>query len=86
MAGRWSEQSDDLQQWRQALVDAMLEISRDTVIFSHFVAINAAVGAASGDDRVLLFRPDNGSITRIEVQDNALRVLERGHEAETKVN
>ena len=29
------------------------------VVFSHFIAINAAVGYATGDDRVVSFRPDN---------------------------
>lgn len=86
MQGRWSEQSTDLQSWREALVNCLLEIRADTAIFSHFVAINAAVGAAEGDDRVLLFRPDNGSITRIEVADGRLTLLERGAEANTHVN
>jgi broad specificity phosphatase PhoE len=86
MQGRWSEQSADLQRWRQDLIDCLLEIRADTAIFSHFVAINAAVGAAEGEDRVVLFRPNNGSITSIEIDDGRLAVLSRGDEAETRIN
>ena len=86
MQGHWGEQSAALQQWREALVNCLLEIQTDTAIFSHFVAINAAVGAAEGDDRVILFRPDNGSITRIETAGGRLTLLERGAEADTHVN
>lgn len=86
MQGRWSEQDQALIAWHQRLVDCLREIDTDTAIFSHFVAINAAVGAAEGDDRATIFRPDNGSITRLEVDNGTLRLLERGAEAVTKVN
>lgn len=86
MQGRWREQSDDLKTWRQALIECLTDIHTDTVIFSHFVAINVAVGATEGDDRALLFRPDNGSITRIKVENGRLELIERGNEATTHVN
>lgn len=86
MSGRWSEQAPELAAWREALIDCLREIQVDTAIFSHFIAINAAVGAAEGDDRVTVFKPDNGSITRIEINDGELSLLERGDEAETRVN
>lgn len=86
MQGKWSDQSEALQSWKQDLIEFLIGIESDTAIFSHFVAINAAVGAAEGDDRVLIFRPDNGSITTLETDDKALRLVERGREGETKVN
>ena len=43
--------------WRDALVAYILGIGRDTLVVSHFVAINAVVGAAVGDDAMLVFRP-----------------------------
>lgn len=86
MQGYWPDQSADLQAWRRSLISCLLDIETDTVIFSHFVAINAAVGAAENDDRVVLFRPDNGSITRIEVVAGKLTLLEPGAEAQTHVN
>jgi broad specificity phosphatase PhoE len=82
----WRGASRELAQWREEAIAALAAIKEDTVIFSHFIAINVAAGAAEGDDRVILFRPDNCSVTIIDVDNGALRLVERGHEAETKVN
>ena len=95
MAGSWAEALTpdntghgkvDLAAWRQAVVDALLERREDTVIFSHFIAINVATGAALGDDRLISFRPDNCSVTIFETSGTALKLVEQGREAETKVN
>jgi broad specificity phosphatase PhoE len=55
------------------------------VVFSHFVAINVAVGEATGDDRVTVFSPDHCSVTVLDVVDGTLRLVERGAEAATRV-
>jgi len=86
MQGRWSEQSADLQTWQTDLVQCLLDVKEDTVFFSHYVAINAAVAAATEDDNVLVFRPDNGSICCFDNSDGVLRLVSRGDEAVTKVN
>ncbi len=86
MGDLWSNQSPDLQAWRQGIMDALYALEKDTVIFSHFIAINAVVGMASGDERVVGFLPDNGSITTIQTSANGILVLKRGIEAGTVVN
>lgn len=91
MTGTWSETlsdaaNPDLVGWKQSVADALLGLKEDTVIFSHFIAINAAVGHALEDDRVICFKPDNCSITLFETAGNSLKVVEQGGEAETKVN
>jgi broad specificity phosphatase PhoE len=85
MQGRWSEQPAELRAWREQLIGCLLSLPEDTVLFSHFVAINVAVGAAQHDDRVVVFRPDNGSVTRLATADGQLRVVELGREASTRV-
>ncbi|HZD26542.1 MAG TPA: histidine phosphatase family protein, partial [Alphaproteobacteria bacterium] len=67
------------------LIGRLLAVPEDTVVVSHFVAINVAVGHALGDDRVVQFRPDNGSITVLESDGARLSVVELGAEAETTV-
>jgi len=52
---------------------------------SHFIAINAAVGVANGDDRVVSFRPDNCSCTVLESDGDCLTLIELGRERETLV-
>ena len=47
--------------------------------------INVAVGIAEGDDRVLGFAPDHCSITVLDVEDGALRLVRRGAQRATQV-
>ncbi len=76
----------DLLAWRRAVVDALTERTEDTVIFSHFIAINVSAGWATGDNRLVAFRPDNCSVTVFETSGTALKLIEQGREADTKVN
>ncbi len=86
MAGNWSALDDSVQQWRQALADFLLSCDSDCIIFSHYVAINAAVGAAMDDDRMRIFGPDNCSVTTFDNAGSMLRVVELGKVAETHIN
>ena len=70
----------------EEVIAALASRTEDTVVFSHYIAINVAAGAALGDDRVVVFRPDNCSVTIMDTENGKLRLVERGHEAETKVN
>ncbi|MCY4214430.1 MAG: histidine phosphatase family protein [Gammaproteobacteria bacterium] len=86
MAGGWSGLDDRLQSWRRDLVDCVARLDRDCVVFCHFIAINVAAGAAQGDDRLVIFQPDNASVTVLSNDGGKLRLLEFGREAATKVN
>jgi len=82
----WGNQSPLVQSWRANVVRALTDLPQDTVIFTHFLAINAAVGAATGNDRVTVFRPDNCSVTVLRSVADELQLLELGAEGETRVN
>ena len=87
MAGSWRSVTPELAQWREACIASVARLSNDTVIFSHYVAINVLAGAATGDDRVVNFSPDNCSVTTFETDGVKLRLIEKGGEAPlTKVN
>lgn len=90
MAGTWSEAAPqggiDFRARHQGVVEALTGLAEDTVVFSHFVAINAAAGTALSDDRVILFRPDNCSVTIFETRGASLSLVEKGREGDTKVN
>lgn len=92
MRGTWRELSDaapsgavDYLAWRDALLESLLALGEDTVIYTHFIAINAAVGAAHGSDSVVCFRPDYASVTVVETVRNSFRLVELGREAPTSV-
>jgi len=86
MADIWPNLDQDLHQWRREVIDALSSIETDTVVFTHFIAINAAVGHAIGDERVVSFSPNNASITILETDGSKLCLVERGVEADTRVN
>ena len=87
MAGSWRNATPALAQWRENLIASLLRVREDTVIFSHYIAINVALGAATNDDRVVIFSPDNCSITVFENEGGALCLIDKGREAPlTKVN
>ena len=85
MAAGWAELPPDLRAWRAAVVDTLVAIRETSVVVSHYVAINVAVGHATGDDRVLCFAPDHCSVTVIDATNGALSLVERGAEAATGV-
>ncbi len=85
MRGRWSELAPQYQEWRNQVVAALLALKTTTVVTSHFIAINVAVGVATDDDRVVCFEPDNCSCTRLEVENGQLRLVALGRQRETQI-
>lgn len=87
MSGSWRDATPLLAKWREDVIAALTGLGEDTVIFSHYVALNVALGSATGDDRVTAFSPENCSITIFETTSGKLTLVERGKEAPlTKVN
>lgn len=82
---RWRELDKPLQLWRKQVLEALLAIRAGTVVVTHFVAINVAVGHALGDDRVTCFRPDNCSCTVLDLQGTMLRIVELGAEGADRI-
>ena len=77
--------SPDYLAWRQTLLDSLARLSNDSVVFTHFIAINVAVAAAHSREDVVCFRPDHASITCVEAWKGTLRLVELGREADTPV-
>jgi broad specificity phosphatase PhoE len=72
--------SPDFDAWRAGLLDAVRAMPADAVVFSHFVAINAIVGAAQASELMVCFRPDHASVTTIEVAGDRISVRELGRQ------
>lgn len=85
MSGTWADLGPRWTSWRDEVVGALLAIPGDAVVVTHFVAINVAVGQATGDASVLCFRPGNASRTILDSADGSLRLVELGDEMRTVV-
>jgi broad specificity phosphatase PhoE len=85
MRGTWAALGVRYVAYRDGVVAAISACPVDTVVVSHFVAINAVIGSAIGDDRLVISSLDNCSVTVVDVIDGALRLVEGGHEADTLI-
>ncbi len=83
MDGTWSDLGGEFVAFRDRLVERIAAIEHDTVVFSHFIAINAIIGACNGDDRLVIRTLDNTSITTVDITDGILTLVEGGAEADT---
>ena len=75
LAAKWSAMESELKEWRDNVLSALSEVTEDTVMVTHYVVVNAVVGAATGDDRVICFHPDNTDTTVIDKVGDRLNVV-----------
>ncbi len=85
MTGTWAALGVRYTSFRDAAVARLAACTSDTVVFSHFVAINAVIGAALGDDRLVIHSLDNASVTVLDVRDGQFTLVEAGREADTLI-
>jgi broad specificity phosphatase PhoE len=85
MGGTWAALGPHYVRFRDDAIAFLRSLAGDTVVVSHFVAINAAVGAATGDDRVVILSLDNCSVTMIDASPLGLTLVEGGHQADTLI-
>lgn len=84
--GRWDKIQGDLDYvaWTQSVAAALREYP-GAAVFSHFVALNAAVSVATGQAEVMAFRPDHCSRTVFDIDGDRLILVEKGGEAQSQV-
>jgi len=82
----WSEQHAMVRKWHRSIFQRLMEIRHPSVVFTHFMVLNAIVGALSDADKVVCFLPDNASITKLQLNEGSLKVLELGHQLKTIVH
>ena len=74
MKQRWQDQNDDVLAWRATAIRFVKSLSSPSVLFTHFLLINAIVGEIMKVDRTLYFWPENCSITHIRSNGISLGV------------
>ncbi|HUQ39088.1 MAG TPA: histidine phosphatase family protein [Acidimicrobiales bacterium] len=85
MGGSWEDLDSITRGWRDRVVAALVAIPDETVVFTHFIAMNVAVGNATGRDEVVCFSPRNCAITVVDNAGGQLQVVELGLEGESVV-
>jgi broad specificity phosphatase PhoE len=85
LAGTWAALGPPYRAWRDDLLGALAGLAEETVVVTHFVAINVVLGAALADDRLVVRSVANTSVTVVEVDGAGIRVLDEPDEAATLV-
>jgi broad specificity phosphatase PhoE len=85
LARRWEEVDPFVVEWRDRVLAALAALEADTVVVTHFVAINVAVGRATEDPRVACCQPDYCSRTAIAIEAGRWSLLELGAQAPSAV-
>jgi broad specificity phosphatase PhoE len=85
MGKTWTELGPRYTSWRTMVTELLLRTKVDTVVVSHFVAINAVIGHATGDDRVMCAALGNGSVTTVDCDVHSFDVVEIGEQDATVV-
>lgn len=85
MQGTWFDLGPRYTSYRDEIATYVSGCVGDTVIFSHFIAINAVIGACLNDDRLVIRSLDNCSVTTVAVESGRLRLVEGGSEADTLI-
>jgi probable phosphoglycerate mutase len=77
---RWSEQHDMVRAWHRAVLEELQQLREPAIVFTHFMVLNAIVGALTAKDRVVCFLPENASVTTLQWTGDALQLVELGQE------
>jgi len=85
MAGTWTDLGPRYVAYRDAVAVYVASCGVDTVITSHFIAINAVIGVCIGDDRVVIRSLDNASVTTVETSADGMALVSGGREADTLI-
>ncbi len=85
MAGTWADTSDEVRAWRDGVARALIALDGDAVVFSHFVAINAAIAVATGADTMRCRHVDHCSVTTFDTAGGSLTLVEEGREGQTTI-
>ena len=86
LRSQWSELPDTVQAWRQDIVAAIDGMNRATVVFTHFLVINAVAARISGDDTVMQCLPANGSVHHLRIDAGRWQWMKRGEMLQSVVN
>ncbi len=77
-ARMWGSLDAPLRAWRHDLIEYAQSLREDTVIFSHFIAINVLVGSATGREETITCQPGYASITELAIEEGMLRLVRFG--------
>jgi len=75
-AAKWSAREPKFKECRDNVLSALSKVIEETVMVTHCMVVNAVVGAATGDDQVICFHPDDTDTTVIDKIGGRFNVID----------
>ena len=75
-----------VQKWNEKIIDTILSINQDSIIFTHFMVMNAVVAYAKQFSKLVNISPDYTSTIKITAKDSQIISLKVGNQKKTKIN
>jgi broad specificity phosphatase PhoE len=73
--------------WKEEIISEVENLTKPTIIFSHFMVINIIVSHLTKNDFVVSFYPDNCSITTLSKSvSGKTELISLGAELQTELN
>ena len=85
MQGTWTELGQRYTMYRDSIVDCVRGCADDTVIFSALRRHRCRDRSLLGDDRLVIRRLDNCSVTTVAIESGQFRLVTGGNEADTLI-
>jgi broad specificity phosphatase PhoE len=85
LAGGWSDLSDEVAEWRDAILEAAAGVRFPQVWVSHFVVMNALVASTLGREEVTVFRPDHCAIVELDIIDGVVSIAHLPGDADSLI-
>ena len=60
---------ENITKWKENIISKTITFSEDSVIFTHFMVINALLSELNSETKLLYFYPDYTSIVKITIED-----------------
>lgn len=82
----WSDLPAQVAVWQADIFSALQACTTPTVVFTHFLVINAVASKITGEDTVVQCLPDNGSVHHLRIHDDDWHWASQGQMLESVVN
>ena len=77
---------ENITKWKDNIISKTKAFSQDSVVFTHFIVINALLSELNSETKLLYFYPDYTSIVKITIEDGEFRNFSIDKDKKTFIN
>tara|TARA_Y100001935_G_scaffold236590_1_gene221389 strand:- start:5 stop:568 length:564 start_codon:yes stop_codon:yes gene_type:complete len=77
---------ENITKWKDNIISKTKAFSQDSLVFTHFIVINALLSELNSETKLLYFYPDYTSIVKITIEDGEFRNFSIDKDKKTFIN